>query len=155
MVSSKRPRNDENTSLSFVDQFTPVSKCLWLRAQAFTLAEIKNLQQEWAQKDQAAADAKAHADEKSCVEQVLGNVTALHGFVDELLNVRSQQLLSCVSKMLGQHGEAILNSIRARQPDIVKQWAVGVSSTFFVPCLLSNLLLWVLITAICLALKTS
>ena len=55
--------------------------------------------------------------------------------------------------MLGQHGEAILNSIRARQPDIVKQWAVGVSSTFFVPCLLSNLLLRVLVTTILLACK--
>ena len=29
--------------------------------------------------------------------------------------------------MLGQHGEAILNSIRARQPDLVKQWAVSIS----------------------------
>ena len=28
--------------------------------------------------------------------------------------------------MLGQHGEAILNSIRARQPDMAEQWAVGV-----------------------------
>jgi hypothetical protein len=29
--------------------------------------------------------------------------------------------------MLGQHGEAILNSIRARQPDLANQWAVAVS----------------------------
>ena len=29
--------------------------------------------------------------------------------------------------MLGQHGEAILNTIRARQPNLVKQWAVSIS----------------------------
>jgi len=28
--------------------------------------------------------------------------------------------------MLGQHGEAILNSIHARQPDLANQWAVAV-----------------------------
>jgi hypothetical protein len=28
--------------------------------------------------------------------------------------------------MLSQHGEAILNNIRARQPDLVTQWAVNV-----------------------------
>ena len=70
--------------------------------------------------------------DKHRIEQVLGSITAagyetLYAFVDELLNVRDQQFSSCVSNMLGQHGEEILNSIRARQPDIVKQWAVGVS----------------------------
>jgi hypothetical protein len=132
MASSKRPRNDENTSLSFVDQSTPVPKRPRLRAQAFTLVEIKNLQQERAQKDWAAADVKARTDEKSRIEQVLGSVTAagyqsLYDFVDELLNVHNQQLSSRVSKMLGQHGEAILNSIQARQPDVAKHWAVGIS----------------------------
>jgi len=29
--------------------------------------------------------------------------------------------------MLGQHSEAILNNIRARQPDLATQWAVNVS----------------------------
>ena len=131
MASSKRLRNDENTSLSFVES-TPVSKHPRLRAQAFTLAEIQNLQQEQAQKDRAAADAKARADEKSRVEQVLGSVTAagyqsLYDFMDELLNIRDQQLSSRISKMLGQHREAILNSIRARQPDIANHWALGIS----------------------------
>jgi hypothetical protein len=51
----------------------------------------------------------------------------LYDFVDELLNVRDQQLSARVSRMLGQHGEAILNSIRARQPDLVEKWAVDVS----------------------------
>jgi hypothetical protein len=34
---------------------------------------------------------------------------------------------ACVLRMLGQHGEAILNSIHARQPDLVEKWAVDVS----------------------------
>ena len=50
----------------------------------------------------------------------------MYDFVDELLNVRDQLLSARVSRMLGQHGEAILNSIRARQPDLANQWAVAV-----------------------------
>ena len=131
MASSKRLRNNENTSLLFVES-TPVSKHPQLRAQAFTLAEIQNLQQEWAQKDWAAADVKAHTDEKSHVEQVLGSITtagyqSLYDFMDELLNIHDQQLSSHISKMLDQHGEAILNSIQARQPDIANHWALGIS----------------------------
>jgi hypothetical protein len=132
MVSSKWPWNDKNMSLSLMYQSTPVPKHPQLRAQAFTLVEMKNLQQEWAQNDWAATDAKVHADEKSHVEQVLQSITAagyqsLYDFVDELLNVCDQQLSSCISKMLGQHGEAILNSIQSCQPDMVKQWAIGIS----------------------------
>ena len=75
---------------------------------------------------------KAHTDEKSHVEQVLGSITAtgyqsLYDFMDELLNVHNQQLLSHVSKMLGQHGEVILNSIQVCQPDVANHWAVGIS----------------------------
>jgi len=132
MASSKRPRCDENTSFSFVDQSAPSTKRPRLNAQPVTLAEIKNLQQEQVQKDQAAAEVRAWAEAKARVEQVLGSITAaryetLYGFVDELLNICDQQLSSQVSNMLGQHGEAILNSIRARQPDLVKQWAVNIS----------------------------
>jgi hypothetical protein len=132
MASSKRPRRDENTSFSFVDQSAPSTKRPRLKAQPVTLAEIKNLQQERAQKDQAAAEVGARAEAKARVEQVLGSITTagyetLYGFVDELLNIRDQQLSSRVSNMLGQHGEAILNSIRARQPDLVKKWAVSIS----------------------------
>ena len=127
MASSKRPRMDENALLSFIDQSTLVPKRPRLKAQPVTLAEIKNLQQERAQKDQAAVEAKARAATKHRIKQVFGSITAagyetLYTFVDELLNVRDQQFSSRVSNMLGQHGEEILNSIRDRQ-----QWAVGVS----------------------------
>jgi len=44
MASSKRPRRDENTSFSFVDQSAPSTKRPRLKAQPVTLAEIKNLQ---------------------------------------------------------------------------------------------------------------
>jgi hypothetical protein len=132
MVSSKWPQNNENMLLSFMYQSTPVPKHPQPRAQAFTLVEIKNLQQEQAQKDWTAADAKARTDKKSHVEQVLRSITAagyqsLYDFVDELLNVCNQRLLSRISKMHGQHGEAILNSIWAHQPDVAEHWAVGIS----------------------------
>lgn len=132
MASSKRVRNDENTPLSFIDQSTPTPKRRRLKAQSVTLAEVKNIQQERAQRDKAAADVKEQANAKSRVERVLGSITAagyetLYEFVHELLNVRDQHISSRVSKMLGQHGEAILNSICARQPDIVKQWAINIS----------------------------
>ena len=99
MASSKRPRHDENTSFSFVDQSTPTTKRPRLKAQPITLAEIKNVWQERVQKDQAAAEVRAWAEAKARVEQVLGSITAaryetLYGFVDELLNIRDQQLLS-------------------------------------------------------------
>ena len=38
--------------------------------------EIKNVQQEQAQKDQAAAEVRVWAEVKAQVEQVLGNITA-------------------------------------------------------------------------------
>ena len=90
------------------------------------------MQQERAQKEQAAAEAKARAATKHRIEQVFGSITAagyetLYAFVDELLNVHDQQFSSRIANMLDQHGEEILNSIRDCQPDIVKQWAVGVS----------------------------
>ena len=132
MASSKRLRQDENASLSFVDQSTPVPKRPRLKAQTITLAEIQNLQQARALKDQEAADVLARTASKARIEQVLGSITSagyqsLYDFIDELLNVRDQQLSAQISRMLGQHGKAILNSIRARQPDIAKQWAVAVS----------------------------
>jgi hypothetical protein len=69
---------------------------------------------------------------KSLVEQVLRSIMAagyqcLYDFVDKLLNVHDQQLSSHVSKMLGQHGKAILNSIQAHQSDVAEHWAVGIS----------------------------
>jgi len=108
----------QKCSLSFVDQSTPVPKCPWLKAQTITLAEIQNLQQARALKDQEAADVLAWTTSKAHVEQVLGSIMSagyqsLYDFIDELLNVRDQQLSAWVSRMLGQHGEAILNSIRA------------------------------------------
>ena len=61
---------------SFVDQSTPTTKCPWLKAQPITLAEIKNLQQERVQKDQAAAEVRAWMEAKARVEQVLSSITA-------------------------------------------------------------------------------
>ena len=64
------------------------------------------------QKDQAAAEVRVWGEVKAQVEQVLGSITAvgyktLYGFVDKLLNICDQQLLSHVSNMLGQHGEPV------------------------------------------------
>ena len=65
MVSSKRPRHNENTLFSFVDQSTPTTKCPRIKAEPVTLAEIKNLQQERVQKDQAAAEVRVQAELKA------------------------------------------------------------------------------------------
>ena len=132
MASSKQQRHNENALLPFVDQSTPVPKCPRLKAQAVTLTKIKNLQQEHARKDQEAAAILTRTASKARVKHVLGSITSagyqsLYDFVDKLLNVRDQQLSSRVSRMLGQHGEEILNSMRARQPGLVKKWAVDVS----------------------------
>jgi len=59
------------------------------------------------------------------VVQVLSSIAAakdkiLYGFVNELLNIHNQQLSSHVPNILSQHGEEILNSIQACQPDLVK-----------------------------------
>ena len=117
MASSKRQRHNENAPLPFVDLYTS-SKASRLKAQAVTLTEIKNLQQECARKDQEATAILTRTASKARIEQVLGSITSacyqsLYDFVDELLNVCNQQLSSHVSRMLGQHGEEILNSIRA------------------------------------------
>ena len=113
------------------------------KTQPVSLAEIQNLQAERAAKD--ALDAKLHeelsrkateenyhAESTSCVQHVLESITAagydsLYAFVDELLNIQDQQLSAQVSRMLGRHGEAILNSIRARHPNLANTWAVNVS----------------------------
>ena len=132
MATSKRPRPDENTHITFIDQSTPAPKCPQLKVWPITLAEIKNLQQAQAQKDQAAAEANERTESKFRIERVLGCITeagyeTLYDFVNELLNVRDQQYSSRISKMLSQHGETVLNNICARQPDMAEQWAVGIS----------------------------
>ena len=82
--------------------------------------------------DKATANLKERADAKSLVERMLSSITAagyktLYSFVDELLNVRDQQILSCVLKMLGKRDDAILNNIHAHQPELVAQLAVGLT----------------------------
>ena len=113
------------------------------KTQPVSLVEIQHLQAERATK--YALDAKLHeelsrkateenydAESTSRVQHVLESITAagydsLYAFVDELLNIQDQQLSAQVSRMLGRHGEAILNSIRARQPNLANTWAVNVS----------------------------
>jgi hypothetical protein len=60
--------------------------------------EIKNLQQEQAQKDQAAAEVRAQAEAKLKLSKFSAITAAgygtLYGFVDKLLNIRDQQLSS-------------------------------------------------------------
>jgi hypothetical protein len=111
--------------------------------QPVTLAEVRNLPQECAERDAKeaedlkefiakAAEERHLTESKLRVETVLHSITAagyesLYGFIGELLNTRDQQLSACVSRMLGCHGDDILNSIRACQPDLVKQWTLKVS----------------------------
>jgi hypothetical protein len=142
MSSTKRPRNDEN-SYVFKDMSTPVPKRPRRKAQSVSLAEIQNMQQVRAERDTRKVEAlkgsfakvaeeHLRAESKARVEKVLSSITdagyeSLYDFVDELLNSRDQQISARVSRMLGRHGEEILNSIRARQPDLASRWAVDVS----------------------------
>jgi len=143
MSSTKRTRNAENKPFSFVDASTPAPKRIRRTAQSLSFAEIQNLRDERAAKDaceahllaettRQAVEEKHRTEAKLRVEKVLGSVTAagygsLFAFMDELLNIRDQQLSAQVSRMLGQHGEDILNSIRVRQPNLVNQWAIETS----------------------------
>ena len=143
MANSKRARNDENKPFIFLDSSTQAFKCPRRVAQSVSLPDIQNLQQERARKDAAhaesleeglreAAEEKQCAEVKSRVEQVLKSVTAagyksLFEFVNELLHIRDQQISSQVSRMLGRHGEEVLNSIRARQPKLANHWALNMT----------------------------
>ena len=75
MATSKWPRPDENTNITFIDQSTPAPKHPRLKARPITLAEIKNLQQARAQKDQAATEANERTESKYRIERVLGCIT--------------------------------------------------------------------------------
>jgi len=71
-------------------QLWQIGLCIHTRNSKY---KVKNLQQEQAQRDQAAVEAKARVATKHCIKQVLGSITAagyetLYAFVDELLNVR-------------------------------------------------------------------
>ena len=66
-----------------------------------------------------AVEENLQAESKAHVEKVLSSITdvgyeSLYDFVDKLLNSCDQQISACVLRMLGQHGEDILNSIHAR-----------------------------------------
>jgi hypothetical protein len=143
MSGSKRSRTHDENAFTFIDASTPVPKRVRRTTQSVSLAEIQNLQRARAEKELVDAEAKQEldekvADEKKCegakvrVEQVLSSITiagydSLYGFVDELLNIRDQQISARVSRMLGRHGNDVLNSIRARQPSLVNEWVNLVS----------------------------
>ena len=129
MSGSKRSRTHDENAFTFIDASTPVPKHIRRTTQPVSLAEIQNLQRARAEKeledakanqelDEKAADEKKCEDAKARVEQVLSSITtagydSLYGFVDELLNIRDQQISARVSRMLGRHGNDILNSIWA------------------------------------------
>ena len=92
----------------------------WCLQQARAEKELKDAEAKQ-ELDERVADRKKREDAKARVEQVLSSITtagygSLYGFVDELLNIRDQQISVHVSWMLGHHGNEVLNSIWARQP---------------------------------------
>lgn len=143
MAGSKRSRNDENNPLVFLQPYTSGPKRTRRIAQSISLPDIQNLQTERAKRDaeltasvhqslEKSNEEKKAAEVKFRVQQVLNSVSAagyqsLFGFVDELLHIRDQQISSQVSRMLGRHCGEVLGSIRARQPSLVNEWALGIS----------------------------
>ena len=59
------------------------------------------------------------------------NYYSLFVFVDKLLSIGGQQLSAQVLKMLGHHGEQILNSIYAHQPNMINKWTINTSGGIF------------------------
>lgn len=131
MSTTKRPRTNENDFINYTLS-TPIIKRPRLKAQPFTPAQVQNLQEEHAKKREEAAIEKLRSEQKARVENVLNCITGtgyttLYEFIDELLTIRDQQISSRVSKMLGRHGNAIMNAIRSRQPDMVKEFALDLT----------------------------
>ena len=114
------------------------------KKQPVSFTEIQNLlQAEWAAKGalytklheeltRKATKENHHTESTSGVQQVLEIITAadydsLYAFVNELLNIQYQQLSTQVSRMLGCHREAILNSICDCQPNLTNTWTINIS----------------------------
>ncbi|TDL14454.1 hypothetical protein BD410DRAFT_683998, partial [Rickenella mellea] len=57
--------------------------------------------------------------------------SSLHDFIMSLLDSKDQQLAAQVSRMLGSHGEEILDLIRKRRPDIAESWAHRVTNEVY------------------------
>jgi hypothetical protein len=67
----------------------------------------------WAIKEKHHTEAKLHVKKVLSLSVTTAGYSSLFAFMNKLLNIRDQQLSVQVLRMLGQHGEEILNSICA------------------------------------------
>jgi hypothetical protein len=157
MQGAKRRRTDENTPISFdvtpirlVDPSQPSAKKRRV-AIKFASEDIRNKVHVDLIAQRAIEDAKKVEEHKEIeqatiaadmerrrmesrarVELVLGSVSAagydtLFDFMDELINTKDPIRSSQVSRMLILRGENLLDSIRARQPNMANQWAIKIT----------------------------
>ncbi|KAJ7864341.1 hypothetical protein B0H13DRAFT_2353767 [Mycena leptocephala] len=139
-MAGKRKANDENSG-SFINMSGPPQKRVRLVTQPVTEALMMEARKQWEGKQREEAAAKAdflaqrareeEAERRAAsalrIGQVLDAVKAagyrtLHEFLGELLATKDQHQSSQVSQTLINHGDELLDLIRARQPQIVSQW---------------------------------
>jgi len=75
---------------------------------------------------------RKRAESRARIELVMSSVSAagygtLYEFMDELINTKDPIRSSQVSRMLISRGDALLDSIRSRQPAMANEWAVKIT----------------------------
>ncbi|KAJ7759710.1 hypothetical protein B0H14DRAFT_3165853 [Mycena olivaceomarginata] len=139
-MASKRKANDENSG-QFINTSGPPQKRPRRVPQTVTEASRMEARRQWEEKQREEAAAKAdflaqrereeEAERRATstlrIGQVLDTVKAagyktLHEFLADLLATKDQHQSSQVSQTLINHGDELLELIRARQPELVSQW---------------------------------
>ncbi|KAJ7877264.1 hypothetical protein B0H14DRAFT_3859029 [Mycena olivaceomarginata] len=138
-MAGKRKANDENSG-QFINTSGPPQKRPRRVPQTVTEASRMEAQRQWEEKQREEAAAKANflaqrereeeAERRATstlrIGQVLDTVKAagyktLHEFLADLLATKDQHQSSQVSQTLINHGDELLELIRARQPELVSR----------------------------------
>jgi hypothetical protein len=138
MAPTKRRANDENANPSFVNvsqprkrhRAIPLSDATLLQAQLVAERQAKETAEMELRKDQERLSVKLGVTER--VRNALNGITeagygSLHAFLGELFTTTDQQQSAQVSRMLGSHGQDILDKMRAKRPDVLNEWAIEVT----------------------------
>ncbi|KAJ7224579.1 hypothetical protein GGX14DRAFT_351550 [Mycena pura] len=145
-MAGKRKATDENSG-QFINVSGPPQKRPRRVAQPVTAASMMEARNEWEERQRKEAEAKAEflaqrereeeAERRATsalrIGEVLDAVKAagyktLHEFLADLLATKDQHQSSQVSQTLINHGDELLDLIRARQPELVSQWISKVAA---------------------------
>ncbi|KAJ6492735.1 hypothetical protein C8R47DRAFT_1044212 [Mycena vitilis] len=145
-MAGKRKAHDENTG-QFINVSGPPQKRQRRVAQPVTEASRAEARHQWEEKQREEAVAKAEfeaqrereeeAERRAASSHRIGQVLnavktagykTLHEFLADLLATKDVHQSSQVSQTLINHGDELLNLIRARQPELVSQWVSKVAA---------------------------